>query len=545
MMHSLQHRMPAAVGESARPSAKAPADIGLESEADRAAQAVLSNASIGGLGKASPTADESLLAPARSISQGGVPLTAGQRAYFEPRFGRDFSDVRLHTSGEARQAARGIGARAYTHGRDIAFAKGEYSTGLLAHELTHVLQQRGGHETIQRQPDDQAEIEMPPQWVFASDPRRAGDAGYARSLGKADTRRLRKAGTLSAQDRAEVNAKFGFFTGSAFDAYVREVKPALVEVTQEEIDMGVEEKAAPATDPTATGLDSFRKFPTYIDNEIAKVEYFTAELAIIHYRDGTKLELNLAKPIFHIDYITPREKLHAFVGSKDEARFFSESDKIPPTATFEEIRTKYSTEVKYYVEKSTGRIIPSHINMLTAPVLCGVLLNSFKQYQENVAMGVEIGRGGTIAIGGYAGAGGLPKHLGVGLGKSPALLPPLSGTARRLAKEMNELLATGGSKTLSARGGEFIDVVVTRQGSTLLVTRWMSKLPQALRGKGTGMQIAREFEDAAVEVARVNGAKTVKVDVGTIINPGWQEVLKARGYVYLAKEGKWVKTINL
>lgn len=80
---------------------------------------------------------------------GGRPLTREQRTYFEPRFGADFGQVRLHTDGSADSAARAVGALAYTRGYDIVFRKGEYrpesSAGrrLLAHELTHVVQQRG------------------------------------------------------------------------------------------------------------------------------------------------------------------------------------------------------------------------------------------------------------------------------------------------------------------------------------------------------------------------------------------------------------------
>jgi hypothetical protein len=68
----------------------------------------------------------------------------------EPRFGEDFSQVRIHTDRSAAQAADDLNARAFTVGRHIAFAPGEYrpETGsgrhLLAHELTHVVQQRGG-----------------------------------------------------------------------------------------------------------------------------------------------------------------------------------------------------------------------------------------------------------------------------------------------------------------------------------------------------------------------------------------------------------------
>jgi hypothetical protein len=83
---------------------------------------------------------------ATAISRGGVPLPAGERAYFEPRFGRDLSDVRIHTDEAAASASSGINARAFTLGSDIAFARGEYAPGhregrrLIAHELAHVMQ---------------------------------------------------------------------------------------------------------------------------------------------------------------------------------------------------------------------------------------------------------------------------------------------------------------------------------------------------------------------------------------------------------------------
>jgi len=65
----------------------------------------------------------------------------------EPRFGHDFSDVRVHTDVHAAESAQAVGARAYTVGRHIVFAEGQYDTGseqgqeLLAHELTHTIQQ--------------------------------------------------------------------------------------------------------------------------------------------------------------------------------------------------------------------------------------------------------------------------------------------------------------------------------------------------------------------------------------------------------------------
>ena len=83
------------------------------------------------------------------LASEGQPLDQATRTYMEPRFGHSFADVRIHTDGRAAESAQAIDAYAYTSGRDIVFGAGRYApdTGpgqqLLAHELTHVVQQRG------------------------------------------------------------------------------------------------------------------------------------------------------------------------------------------------------------------------------------------------------------------------------------------------------------------------------------------------------------------------------------------------------------------
>jgi hypothetical protein len=78
----------------------------------------------------------------------GQPLDTETRAFMEPRFGYDFSRVRIHTDAKASESARAVNALAYTVGHDIAFKNREYITTnmmgrrLLAHELTHVIQQK-------------------------------------------------------------------------------------------------------------------------------------------------------------------------------------------------------------------------------------------------------------------------------------------------------------------------------------------------------------------------------------------------------------------
>jgi hypothetical protein len=83
-----------------------------------------------------------------SLKGSGQPLPISVRAFFEPRFGYDFSQVRVHTDTRAAELARAVNARAFTLGKDVWFWEGRYSPGtssgkrLIAHELTHVVQQR-------------------------------------------------------------------------------------------------------------------------------------------------------------------------------------------------------------------------------------------------------------------------------------------------------------------------------------------------------------------------------------------------------------------
>jgi hypothetical protein len=83
-------------------------------------------------------------------SGGGSPLDNDTRADMETRFGHDFGDVRVHTDGSAQESARSVNAQAYTVGSNIVFQRDMYDPSsdngkhMLAHELTHVVQQRSG-----------------------------------------------------------------------------------------------------------------------------------------------------------------------------------------------------------------------------------------------------------------------------------------------------------------------------------------------------------------------------------------------------------------
>lgn len=97
-----------------------------------------------------PEITPGLEAQIHSLRGGGQPLPPSSRAFFEPRFGQDFSGVRLHTSGAAAEVAAALRAKAFTTGDQIVFGGGQYAPAsqegqrLLAHELTHVVQQQAG-----------------------------------------------------------------------------------------------------------------------------------------------------------------------------------------------------------------------------------------------------------------------------------------------------------------------------------------------------------------------------------------------------------------
>jgi hypothetical protein len=135
------------------------ADVANRALADRRPD-VLSPSAVGHLQRAAGNASVSaFVAPEAQASSpvldvvgsgGGQPLDSATRQDMEARLGHDFSDVRVHTDDRASQSAKSVQATAYTVGSDVVFQSGAYSPQsesgrhTLAHELTHVVQQRSG-----------------------------------------------------------------------------------------------------------------------------------------------------------------------------------------------------------------------------------------------------------------------------------------------------------------------------------------------------------------------------------------------------------------
>ena len=128
------------------------------------------------------TSPASSAAVAAATSQTGEPLHAETKAFMEPRFGFDFSRVRVHADQTAAESARAVSARAYTLGDHVVFGAGEYAPQspegrrLIAHELTHVVQHDGVIGRLSREPSGTAPapapaapVQMPPDAASHSD----------------------------------------------------------------------------------------------------------------------------------------------------------------------------------------------------------------------------------------------------------------------------------------------------------------------------------------------------------------------------------------
>ncbi len=132
-------------------------------EEDEEEEAIQAKESLG----QTPQLNTSIESRINHLKGGGQPLDKATRSFFEPRFGRDFSSVRIHNTEPAADVSRSINARAFTWDNNIAFGFGEYQPQsrngkrLLGHELTHVIQQNGtvtAPTKIQRIPAGQGTI---------------------------------------------------------------------------------------------------------------------------------------------------------------------------------------------------------------------------------------------------------------------------------------------------------------------------------------------------------------------------------------------------
>lgn len=412
----------------------------------------------------------------QALQSPGQPLDPATRHAMEPRFGQDFGDVRVHTDPTAAQSAAAIHARAYTVGRDVVFAAGQYEPHtaegqrLLAHELTHVAQQREGQVTPGLLQRDIAEERLP-----------------------------------------------------------------------------------------NTPVEQIMADPTYFENGIQRIEFFSAELAILHYSDGSQIRLGLVPdqieaPFEAVDYRTPRSA-HIPVTSTPSSlgmgsiRFLprGREARTPPGATLGQVVEQLSRTIRF-THHPNGRIVPTEVNTITAPRLCQALREAEAEYVrrfDEMAQGaIEILEAlewililssivGGLAGGGARAAGGGTRAGGgrAAAGRAGAAATGLLGRAQStLTTFFLRLWRTGATEAITVEGVGFGGVRVTMRGTELMVSRGAIVNVGRVAGQGRLMHTA--FEQAAIQAARQAGARSARVALETVVNPRWAAYLESQGYAY-------------
>jgi len=146
---------PASVGATAEPVLRRKCEA-CEDE-DKTIRRQGADAAVAGGFEAPDVVSEVLAGP-------GAPLDPATNRYMSLRMGQDFDGVRIHADARADESARAVGAHAYTVGRDVVFADGQYQPGadagrrLIAHELAHVVQQGSGRHAVRRDTPDKIDV---------------------------------------------------------------------------------------------------------------------------------------------------------------------------------------------------------------------------------------------------------------------------------------------------------------------------------------------------------------------------------------------------
>lgn len=296
-----------------------------------------------------------------------------------------------------------------------------------------------------------------------------------------------------------------------------------------------------ATTPETT----IRSDPDYLDNRLTRVEFYTAELAILHYEDGASFRLGLVPdqitaPVEGVDYRTRRSE-HAVItpSPAGETRFVPRAAQIrAPGMSFGDVIREFGRTVTYRLDAASHRIVPTEVNDVTAPRLCEVLRRAEAEYVRNtdaMARGMvealqvlEV----ALIIASFLPTGG---ESAAAAGTRGAAATAEVGLASRAVAALRSfflrLLRSGGSEAITVEGVAFGGVrVAMSEGRVLTVLRDAIVNVERVAGQGRLMHSA--FEQAAVAAAREAGATSVRVGVQTVVNARWAAYLESLGYTW-------------
>jgi Domain of unknown function (DUF4157) len=444
-----------------------------EREADHVADA------IDGEESAQPIADSTPLGASDGVSgalSGGDPLSADDARFFGSRLGFDFRGVRIHADRSADASARSIGARAFTLGTHIAFARGEFDPRsdrgrrLLGHELTHVVQQqRAGSPSIQRSPDPRTDVKVPVvrpigQPLVPPDPRQYTDEQIYAPLKELEQRDAEEAEGVRRAQRERLKEKTkGWGADQEFALDLLDF------VTQENLY------------PDPRGVSDAIREPI-----VSRYEVWMRAVD-----DKLKIACDAMKKVEGLMGVILTTQANAHPSQNPCRRWFADEYSHGPT----ELQNLRSSLL---ITRGGARDAVEEIYW--------AVFEYRKNTDPSMLQQKEIAAGITGAMTGLTLARGGPG----------------------LATDLELLLARGEYAGLTVEGVAFGEVRVLRQGETLVVEYTYIQNVGRVPGQGRAMQI--NLEEAAVQAARAQGVANAEVRVYSVVNPRWAQFLESRGY---------------
>jgi hypothetical protein len=308
---------------------------------------------------------------------------------------------------------------------------------------------------------------------------------------------------------------------------------------------GVVQRSLTEEQLATTADTTIRQDPDYLDNRMTRIEFYTAELAIIHYADGSQFRLGLVPgqiqpPVVGVDYRTRRSE-HGVVASSEpgQTRFVPRIRQIrAPGMGLPQVIQEFSRTIRYHLDPGSHRIVPTEVNDITAPRLCEVLRRSEAEYVRSTN---ELAQGAirileileiVLIIASFIPTGGESASAAAARGAGAAGAAEVGVLARAIAllrQFFLRLLRSGATEAITVERVAFGGVrVLMGEGRVMTVLR--NSIHNVERIPGQGRLINSAFEQAAVAAAREAGATSVRVGVETVVNAQWAAYLESLGY---------------
>lgn len=312
---------------------------------------------------------------------------------------------------------------------------------------------------------------------------------------------------------------------------------------------------APADLPN-TPVETIMADPDYFENGIERIEFFSAELARLHYAGGRRLDIGLVpelvRPPFEaVDYRTERAE-HLPISPAGGTGLGTgsitfvprvRSIQAPAGASSRDVIQATQRTIRFAIEPGSGRIVPTEVNSVSAPRLCAALRGAEAAYVRQMD---EIAAGAirtlrvlewVVILGSVA--GGLARAVGsraaartaAGRGAVAAAGGPVGRGASEFARIFGRFIGPRASTApvaVTVEGVGFGGVRATVQGTELIAS--YSHIVNVGRVAGQGRLMHGALEAGAIQAARAAGLRSARVAVELVMNPAWKAYLESLGY---------------